>query len=123
MGGMSPFPKKDQCLSCEGLLVNAIVDQPQPTEQSSTHSPEPPASTKPGNNGMGKEDIKRAFLDNLFYVQGKFPALATQHDYYMALAHLLRDFLLHRWVSTASLYTTQKVRTVCYLSEIGRAHV
>ena len=30
--------------------------------------------------------IKHAFLDNLFYVLGKFPALATRKDYYMALA-------------------------------------
>jgi starch phosphorylase len=65
---------------------------------------------------MDKEEIKRAFLDNLFYVQGKFPVLATQHDYYMALAHVIRDLLLHRWVSSASVYTAEKARTVCYLS-------
>lgn len=63
-----------------------------------------------------KEEIKREFLDSLFYVQGKFPALATRHDYYMALAYLVRDHILHRWVSTASIYTAQKARTVCYLS-------
>ena len=28
------------------------------------------------------EAFKHAFLDNLFYTQGKFPALATQNDYY-----------------------------------------
>jgi hypothetical protein len=28
--------------------------------------------------GLSKEAIKRAFLDNLFYVQGKFPALASR---------------------------------------------
>ncbi|MFM8330099.1 MAG: glycogen/starch/alpha-glucan phosphorylase, partial [Candidatus Methylumidiphilus sp.] len=65
---------------------------------------------------LDKEELKREFLDNLFYVQGKFPALATQHDYYMALAYMVRDHLLHRWVSTAAAYTRQKSRTVCYLS-------
>jgi len=70
--------------------------------------PDPPA--------VDKEELKREFLDNLFYVQGKFPALATRHDYYMALAHTVRDHLLHRWVSTASAYTASKSRTVCYLS-------
>ncbi len=65
---------------------------------------------------LGKDALKRAFLDNLFYIQGKFPALATQHDYYMALAFTVRDRLLHRWISTAAAYTQQGSRTVCYLS-------
>lgn len=66
--------------------------------------------------GLGKEDIKRAFLDALFYVQGKFPALATRTDYHLALAHVVRDRLLQRWISTASAYTQQGARTVAYLS-------
>jgi len=66
--------------------------------------------------GLSKEAIKRAFLDNLFYVQGKFPALASRTDYHLALAHLVRDRLLQRWISTASAYTLQGARTVAYLS-------
>ena len=65
---------------------------------------------------LDKEEFQREFLDNLFYVQGKFPALATKHDYYMALAYTVRDYILHRWVSTASVYTANKSRTVCYFS-------
>jgi len=65
---------------------------------------------------MDKEELKRQFLDKLFYVQGKFPVLATRHDYYMALAYMVRDHLLQRWVSTAAVYTAHKSRTVCYLS-------
>ncbi len=66
--------------------------------------------------GLGKEALKRAFLDNLYYVQGKFAALATKHDYYMALAFTVRDRLLQRWISTAATYTQQGSRTVAYLS-------
>jgi glycogen phosphorylase len=66
--------------------------------------------------GLSKEAIKRAFLDNLFYVQGKFPALASRTDYHLALAHVVRDRLLQRWISTASAYTVQGARTVAYLS-------
>ena len=62
------------------------------------------------------ESIKRAFLNNLFYVQGKPVSLATQHDYYMALAYLVRDRMLHRWNATAESYTQHRSRTVCYLS-------
>jgi starch phosphorylase len=65
---------------------------------------------------LDKEAIKNAFLDGLFYVQGKFPALATNNDYYMALAFAVRDRMLHRWISTAAMYTKSGSRTVAYLS-------
>jgi starch phosphorylase len=65
---------------------------------------------------LSKEAFKTAFHDNLYYVQGKTPALATKHDYYMALAYTVRDRMLHRWISTASTYTQQGSRTVAYLS-------
>ena len=45
---------------------------------------------------LTKEALKSAFLDDLFYVQGKFPALATKNDYYMALAFAIRDRMLQR---------------------------
>jgi glycogen phosphorylase len=65
---------------------------------------------------LTKEAIKAAFLDDLFYMQGKFPALATKNDYYMALAYAVRDRMLQRWISTAAAYTKQGSRTVAYLS-------
>ena len=65
---------------------------------------------------LNKEAFKHAFLDNLFYVQGKTPALATKIDYYMALAYTVRDRMLHRWISTAATYTQQGSRTVAYMS-------
>ena len=66
--------------------------------------------------GLDKEAIKRGFLNNLFSMQGKFPALATTQDHYLALAYTVRDPLLKRWVSTAQEYTEQNSRTVSYLS-------
>ncbi len=65
---------------------------------------------------LGKEAIKTAFLDDLFYMQGKFPGLATKRDYYMALAYAVRDRMLQRWISTAANYTKHGSRTVAYLS-------
>jgi glycogen phosphorylase len=65
---------------------------------------------------LSKEALKSAFLDDLFYVQGKFPALATKNDYYMALAYAVRDRMLQHWISTAAAYTKQASRTVAYLS-------
>jgi glycogen phosphorylase len=66
--------------------------------------------------GLHADDLKRSFLDNLFYVLGKFPAIATQHDYYQALAYTVRDRLLQRWINTAATYTAEGSRTVAYLS-------
>ena len=69
-----------------------------------------------GRTALTKDAIKNAFLDELFYLQGKFPALATKNDYYMALAYAVRDRMLQRWISTASAYTKHASRTVVYLS-------
>ena len=49
-------------------------------------------------------------------MQGKFPALATRSDYYMALAYTVRDLIMQRWISTAATYTQHGSRTVSYLS-------
>jgi len=74
------------------------------------------AEMEDDRTGLSKAALKQAFLDNLYYVQGKFPALASKHDYYMALAYTVRDRLLRRWISTASTYTREGSRTVAYFS-------
>jgi len=66
--------------------------------------------------GLSVEAFKRSFLDNLFYVQGRFPAVATPNDWYMAVAHSVRDRVLQRWAATSETYSRQRSRTVCYLS-------
>jgi starch phosphorylase len=70
----------------------------------------------PDQRALEVQALQRAFLENLFYVQGKFPALATKNDYYMALAYTVRDAMLQRWISTAAEYTKRGSRTVAYLS-------
>ena len=71
---------------------------------------------KDDRTALDKEAIKNSFLDDLFYMQGKFAALATRNDYYMALAYAVRDRMLQRWISTAATYTREASRTVAYLS-------
>jgi starch phosphorylase len=72
--------------------------------------------TDTSRTGLSKECLQRAFLDNLFFVLGKFPGLASEHDYYQALAYTVRDRLLAHWVDTAETYMRQGSRTVAYLS-------
>jgi starch phosphorylase len=66
--------------------------------------------------GLSIETLRRAFADNLYYVQGKFPKIATKVDYYMALAYTVRDRLLERWLNTIETYLKKEVRMVCYMS-------
>ncbi len=74
--------------------------------------------------GMDIETLKRAFFDNLYYIQAKDRGWATAHDYYMALAYTVRDRLLHRWLKTVEqTYFPKDIKVVCYLSAeylIGR---
>jgi len=66
--------------------------------------------------GMSLETLKRAFADNLFYLQGKYETIASPHDYYMALAYTVRDRLLHRFIKTVQTYSQNQEKVVCYLS-------
>ncbi|QZZ19242.1 glycogen/starch/alpha-glucan phosphorylase [Leptothermofonsia sichuanensis E412] len=76
----------------------------------------PAVAVEDDRTGLNIDTLKRAFLDNLYYIQGKFPAIATKNDYYMALAYTVRDRLFQRWIATAEAYTRNGARTVCYLS-------
>ncbi len=66
--------------------------------------------------GLSVEALKRAFADNLLYVQGRFSDIATRNDNYMALAYAVRDRLLNHWIHTSRCYWEHGSRTVCYLS-------
>ncbi|MEO0805208.1 MAG: glycogen/starch/alpha-glucan phosphorylase [Cyanobacteria bacterium J06643_4] len=80
------------------------------------NTPQVYASVEDDRTGLKPETLKRAFLDNLFYVQGKSPDIASLQDYYMALAYTVRDRMLHHWLSSASKYRADKSRTAVYLS-------
>ena len=71
--------------------------------------------------GLSVDALKRAFADNLFYVQGRSGLIATPNDLYMALAYTVRDRMLNRYVQTIHQYirnvTEDKgLKTVAYLS-------
>ncbi|MCM3870734.1 MAG: glycogen/starch/alpha-glucan phosphorylase [Pyrinomonadaceae bacterium] len=62
------------------------------------------------------QSIKADLLDHLFYTQGRLPEMATRNDWYMALAHTVRDRLLDHWVKTVRTLMRSDVRVVSYLS-------
>ena len=88
-----------------------------PTINTASDSPCKNSDVEDDRTGMSVEALRRALADNLFYVQGKFRAIATKNDYYMALAYTVRDRLLQRWINTIETYIKQKQpKIVCYLS-------
>jgi glycogen phosphorylase len=88
-----------------------------PTINPALDSQRPETDIEDDRTGLSVATLRRALADNLFYVQGKFPEIATKNDVYMALAYTVRDRLLRRWINTIETYIKQeKPRIVCYLS-------
>lgn len=75
-----------------------------------------PIQVEDDRTGMSPETLRRAFLDNLFYLQGINRADASRYDYYVALAYTVRDRLLHRFLKTVDTYKQAQGKIVCYLS-------
>jgi len=66
--------------------------------------------------GREIEEIRQAFLDNLFYVQARDCRTATLNDRYLALAYTVRDRMLARWMKSIENSFTADTRLVSYLS-------
>ncbi len=62
------------------------------------------------------ERWKRELTDSLVTAVGRFPAVATRNDFYLALAHAVRDRLIRSWMRTGETYMRARCRSVAYLS-------
>jgi len=98
------------------FLISVHLDLKTPLIMNGSASNFTKIKIEDDRTGIDLETLKRAFLDNLFYIQGKYPEVATRNDYYMALAYTVRDRLLHRWLNTQKTYHEKNERTVGYLS-------
>jgi starch phosphorylase len=66
--------------------------------------------------GRTPAELKQAILDNLYFVQGRIPKLATTNDWYMALAFTIRDRMMSDWIEAFARDRQSPVKTVSYLS-------
>ena len=73
-------------------------------------------SGEPVRTGLSTETFKQAVLDNLMYLQARYPAIAMTQNWYIALAHSVRDRMLERWVNTVKAYAARDVKVACYFS-------
>jgi len=76
----------------------------------------PSSQAEPVRTGLATETFKQAVLDNLMYLQARYPAIASAFNWYMALAYSVRDRMLERWVNTVMAYAAPDVKVACYFS-------
>lgn len=76
-------------------------------------SPKPKVTPRTSSTS---EDFQRAFLENLYYIQGKDRAFATPHDNYVALAFTVRERLIQGWLATSQAHIRANAKMVYYLS-------
>lgn len=62
------------------------------------------------------ESIKQALVNYLIHVVGRDPNFANKHDWFYALAYLVRGALSERYIRTARTQTEKDVKRVYYLS-------
>ncbi len=60
--------------------------------------------------------LKQSILDNLYYSLGRVPELATPMDWYMAVAHTVRDRAMNDWVESFARIRNEEIKVVAYLS-------
>ncbi len=66
--------------------------------------------------GLDPVTLKRAILDHLRYTQSKTERSAHRHDWFVAIAHAVRDRVVHRWISTDQAHRKADAKRVNYLS-------
>jgi len=91
-------------------INSQLLDQTQSNSQPSN------VRVEDDRTGISVSTLRRAFADQLFYIQGKYESIATENDYYMALAYVVRDRLLQRWLRTWNTYNQNNVKFAYYFS-------
>ncbi|MGF1459853.1 MAG: glycogen/starch/alpha-glucan phosphorylase [Leptolyngbyaceae cyanobacterium] len=75
-----------------------------------------PITIEDDRTGLSVETLRRALADHLYYIQGKMPEYASPNDFYLALAFVVRDRLMPRWLYSKRNYLQPETRVVSYLS-------
>jgi starch phosphorylase len=82
-------------------------------ETGASSSPKEPEKIR---TGTSVAILKEAILDNLSYIQGRTPELASRNDWYMAVAYTVRDRMLDRYMNVLQDLAHPNLKFVSYLS-------
>ncbi len=75
------------------------------------------ASTlKPSEQRLDERSIRRGIANHLHYTVGKNPEDLSERDWFMGIAHTIRDRLTERWMRTTQRYQQRDAKRVYYLS-------
>jgi starch phosphorylase len=68
--------------------------------------------------GLSSSAIARALIENLHCLEARYPGIATQRDWYMALAYTVRDRMLQRYINTLETIADAHfpIKVIAYLS-------
>ena len=80
------------------------------------NSPKNSVITEDDRTGTGVSTLKQAILDNLYFIVARRPAMATDKDWFTAVAYTVRDRMLAQWIATLESYCRSDLRVVSYLS-------
>jgi starch phosphorylase len=69
-----------------------------------------------GASSRSLSDLKSALVNRLIYSIGKDPIDTQERDWFLALAHVVRDQLTLRWMESMRRYYLQDAKRVYYLS-------
>src|SRR5262245_52233216 len=65
---------------------------------------------------LDPESIRKSFVQQVQYTQGKHPSAATRLDHFISLARVARDRMYDRWTRTWQRRERQQPKVVYYLS-------
>jgi glycogen phosphorylase len=104
-----------------GLAILAAMDRSLARGGSHPPAPTPPdgsAIASPGRRPPRVDPVafRSDVLDHLRFTAVKDPHEAGPDDLYRAMAHSVRDRLVHRWLATQRTYAKRDVKRVHYLS-------
>jgi len=66
--------------------------------------------------GTTAASLQQAILDNLYYIQGRTPELAVCNDWYMAVAYMVRDRMLDRFIHALPGLSRPGMKLVSHLT-------
>src|SRR6476661_8942444 len=92
-------------------------DESETTETAETSDVSRRSSTTALNRAsLADADFRAAVVGHVVHTCAKEIRDASALDFYHALAHTVRDRLVHRWLATQRTHIARDVKRVCYLS-------
>ena len=74
------------------------------------------AASPSRRSSLADGDFRAAVVEHVVHTCAKEIRDASALDFYHALAHTVRDRLVHRWLATQRTHVVRDVKRVCYLS-------